>query len=229
MEDLRLQRCVYCANPENLTDEHAPPKLIFPKTRPSDLITVKACLDCNQGGSKDAEYFRLSLCVNPICKDVPSVKALKDPVHRSLTRPEAQGFRIALLRCLEPEQGMIAFTVNIGRIHAVIKRTVQCLYLHEVGEKLPDTYEVGVVSLDSLAQFAHEEIQEFRRDFVEPLCQTEQRLIADNQFGYSVMNTSRPFVSVWALVFYGVWPFVALTGPKNRITDSERNAHNPLG
>src|SRR5271157_202350 len=137
MRHSRLQECVYCSSTANLTDEHAPAKLIFPEPRPSDLITVKACLDCNQAGSKDAEYFRLCLCLNPLAKDMPSVVALKPAVQRSLQRRQATGFRTALLQSLQPEPGGIIFTIDMGRIHLVVRRTVQCLYLHETGTKLP--------------------------------------------------------------------------------------------
>ncbi len=79
---------------------------------------------------------------------------------------------------------------------AVTKRKVQCLYLYEDGEKLPNTHEVRVASMEGLAQLGPEKAQEFRRDFVEPLAQQELKLVVDIQFAYSVINTSRPFVSV---------------------------------
>jgi hypothetical protein len=220
MRQSRLQECVYCPSTANLTDEHAPAKLIFPEPRPSDLITVKACLDCNLAGSKDAEYFRLCLCLNPLAKNMPSVVALKPTVQRSLQRPQAQGFKNAFLKALEPDQGRIAFTVEMGRIHAVIKRTVQCLYLHETGDKLPDTHEVRVASLEVLAQLGPEKAQEFLGDFVEPLAHQALKRVADNQFAYSVNHTNRQFVSVWGLIFYGILPFVAFTGRKVRMLES---------
>src|SRR5262249_13551352 len=121
--------CVYCSSTKNLTDEHAPPKLIFPEPRPSNLITVPACADCNQQGSKDAEYFRLWLCLNPLTKDMSSVVALKPTVQRSLKRQQAEGFRTAIFKSLESKPHGVAFTVDMGRIHLVVRRTIQCLYL----------------------------------------------------------------------------------------------------
>ena len=38
-----------------------PPKCFFPKPRPSDLVTVPSCKHCNISGSKDEEYFLVSL------------------------------------------------------------------------------------------------------------------------------------------------------------------------
>ena len=207
--------CVYCASTENLTVEHAPPKLIFPKPRPSDLITVPACVDCNLQGSRDAEYFRLCLCLNPLTKDMPSVVSLQPAVQRSLKRPQATGFRTAFFRSLEPERGRIAVTIDMGRIHLVVRRIVQCLYLHETGAKLPtETHESRVLSMELLGKMGPDKPQELREDYIEPLMNEPIRHYANSQFVYSVIHTGRPFVSVWGLLFYGILPFIGFTGPK---------------
>jgi len=53
--------CIYCGARDNLTDDHVPPKALFPEPRPSDLITVPACLQCNKSYEKDDEYFRIAV------------------------------------------------------------------------------------------------------------------------------------------------------------------------
>ena len=213
------QSCVYCPSAENLTVEHAPPKLIFPKPRPNDLITVPACADCNQLGSKDAEYFRLSLCLNPLAKDTPSVIALKPTVQQSLQRPKAVGFRTALLKSLEAGASGILFTVDMGRIHLVVRRIVQCLYLHETGTKLPtETHESRVLSIEMLGKMEPDRPKMLREDFIDPLMEEPIHLYANKQFAYWVIHTCEPFVSVWALLFYGALPFIGFTGPKTRGT-----------
>ena len=210
---------MYCGATEKLTQEHTPPKLVFPEPRPSDLITVRACLQCNQDGSMDAEYFRVCLCLNPITKDMPSVLGLQPTVQRSLQRPNGQGLKARLLQAMEPDHGMIALNVEMGRIHMVIRRVVQCLYVHETGTRLPDTHESRVASNEVLSHFGPEKVEEFRNLFVEPLVQQEWKVVAAGQFAYSVIHTNRPFVSVWGLVFYGVLPFVGFTGRRVRLSD----------
>ena len=210
-----MQRCVYCGSTENLTAEHAPPKLLFPKPLPSDLITVPACEPCNSAGSKCAEYFRLALCFNPLAKNIPSVIALKPTVQRSLLRPQASGFKAALLKAIEPVDGRIAIAVDMGRIHLVVRRIVQCLYLHETGTMLPiETHESRVASVEMLQQFGLDEVDQFRSSFIEPLANQELKLYANSQFAYSVIHTSKPFVSVWSLLFYGILPFIGFTSTK---------------
>src|SRR5713101_1810847 len=87
------KECVYCGRKDDLTVEHAPPLLIFPKPRPSNLITVPACRKCNSQGSKDAEYFRLCLCLNEQTNKSPSAQILKPSVFKSLHRKQAKGLR----------------------------------------------------------------------------------------------------------------------------------------
>jgi hypothetical protein len=59
--------CAYCGSTSELTDDHIPPKNLFPKPRPENIITVKACKICVKDTSKDDEYFRMNrfslLCV----------------------------------------------------------------------------------------------------------------------------------------------------------------------
>ena len=56
--------------------------------------------------------------------------------------------------------------------------------------------------------------QKLHEDFIEPLMKEPIHLYANNQFAYWVIHTEKPFVSVWALLFYGVLPFMGFTGPK---------------
>jgi hypothetical protein len=53
--------CCYCGIREATTKDHIPPKAIFPKPRPNDLITVPACFECNNEASKSDESFKTYL------------------------------------------------------------------------------------------------------------------------------------------------------------------------
>lgn len=209
-------QCVYCGATEELTKEHAPPQLLFPPPRPRDLITVPACLTCNQAGSKDAEYFRLSLCLNPQTKDAADVIAFKPAVRRSLEYPQAERDRNAIISALQPAGDKIVFTVDLKRIHSVLERTVQCLYLHETGRRLPQTHEATAFSDEFLAQLGSEKAHQFQHDFVLPLAQQDPKIIGNGQFAYSMIHTTHDYVSVWGLLFYQRVPFVVLTGTRKR-------------
>ena len=50
--------CCYCGFREATTKDHIPPKAIFNKPRPSNLVTVPCCFECNNDASKTDERFK---------------------------------------------------------------------------------------------------------------------------------------------------------------------------
>jgi 5-methylcytosine-specific restriction endonuclease McrA len=53
--------CVYCGKVGPTTDDHIPPKCLFPPPIRHTLPKVPSCWTCNGGSSKDDEYFRLRI------------------------------------------------------------------------------------------------------------------------------------------------------------------------
>jgi hypothetical protein len=78
--------CVYYGSTEALTDDHIPPKTLFPKARPANLITVRSCRSCNEGASKDDEYFRLVISMRNDSGDHPAVKKTIPSIYRSFAK-----------------------------------------------------------------------------------------------------------------------------------------------
>lgn len=52
--------CYLCGSSTNLTRDHVPPKCLFPRPRPSNLLTLSCCHPCNNSASKDDEYLRMA-------------------------------------------------------------------------------------------------------------------------------------------------------------------------
>lgn len=55
----KIKWCYLCRGTENLTRDHVPPENLFPKPKPSNLITVPCCKTCNESFSKLDEQFRV--------------------------------------------------------------------------------------------------------------------------------------------------------------------------
>ena len=53
--------CVICGKHPTTSRDHIPPRCIFPKPRPSDLITVPACDGCNNKLSGLDEEFKVAI------------------------------------------------------------------------------------------------------------------------------------------------------------------------
>jgi hypothetical protein len=131
---------------------------------------------------------------------------------RGLHKPEAQRFREYFRSGIAFADGRFSFEVDTKRILLVVEWTVKCLYLHETGKRIPDTHEVIALSDDYLSQFDAPWIRKFQREFVEPLCKLDPKVNGKDCFAYAYIHTSKEFVSVWGILFYGSVPFVALTG-----------------
>jgi len=57
MEVKKEKLCCYCGTRIATTKDHVPPRSIFNKPQPSDLITVSCCFECNNEASQYDERF----------------------------------------------------------------------------------------------------------------------------------------------------------------------------
>lgn len=206
--------CVYCGCDlaDKATKEHAPPKAVFPKPRPGNLITVPCCSQHNSDGSADAEYFRVALCLSPRTRDDATVEKLKPVVARSFARKEAEGWRQGILDSIRPAGQLLSIDIDLKRIHKIVAQTVRCLYFREYGKRLPDGHEVTVVGDDFLDQFDPVERQSFIDEIVTPLAMATPIEVVPGAFLYSTLPPFCEGVSLWGMCFYGALTFVAMTG-----------------
>ena len=83
----KIKWCYLCRSTENLTRDHVPPENLFPKPRPSNLITVPCCKVCNEGFSKLDEQFRVfvstAVNVSDTGKDVMRKKVFGGSLKKS--------------------------------------------------------------------------------------------------------------------------------------------------
>lgn len=155
--------CTYCGRTREITDDHVPPQNIFPSPRPPDLITVPACRQCNQGSSREDEYFRIAI-LGPAALHDPRARKLWDgPVVRGLRRSILErkaSFAIefeASLREFEERdsQGRVigvsrARMISKERLDPTVERIVRGLLSREYDEYRPSddvgfNIEIGLV------------------------------------------------------------------------------------
>ena len=221
-----LHSCAFCGSDKNVTKDHVPPKNVFPEPRPSDLITVPACDNCNKATSMDDEYFRLMLCMSDQVGHNPDARKNRETILRSLDRNEAPGLRTSFLTGTRMVQvrtpaGLhlarrLAFDVDLQRIFRIVEKTVKGLLFQEFGRRFSSDYGVAVHSNDSLSDWPADDIEELRWTILMPLAQTPPKIIGDGVFSYRCQASEKdPFLTVWALTFYGAVSFVCLTGPAN--------------
>ena len=218
-ESEKTGTCIYCGEFGVVTDDHTPPKNLFPEPRPSNLITVPACDECHKPWSTEDDYFRLKVGSSHDAKDHPSAKANIPKILRSLERPQARGFAQSHLHDfvqvnIMTDNGIFveqrtAYDVDMNRIVAVVKRTVRGLFYTETGKRLPDTHDIAVVTAQELSDQEPVFTQEFLRTMVDPLRHIPPKVLGDNVFQYRYVMGNFP-VSVWKLVYYGRIPFICM-------------------
>ncbi len=217
----QIKVCIYCGSGPPLEDDHIPPKNLFARPRPSNLITVPACSNCNRQASKDDEYFRLVLTLRQDVSEHPDIAALLPNVIRSLKKPRKVGFRGALLKSLRNVPlatpggiylGQVGgYNVDLARLDRVASRIIRGLVYHELGIRLDEDYDVAVYSEDGLAHNDLPTLAELRKTILEPLSIRPAKMIGNDVFEYRYSLTDRSDASsAWLLVFYGRIRFLGL-------------------
>ncbi|HIJ90087.1 MAG: HNH endonuclease [Desulfobulbaceae bacterium] len=216
--------CAYCGDTKHLEDDHIPPKNLFPKPRPNNLITVPACKKCHSKTSKDDEYFRIKLSLRDDAGSHPSARKNWDSLFRGLNRKEAEGLRKSFLSDFKKVQtktpsGLYAgkrlgYDVDLNRIRKVIERVVRGFYFAEVGKPLGFNIGVKIISNDDLQDEPQDFIKELKETILVPLASKEAKVIGDNIFSYRHhIAEEDSTVSVWGMSFYSHVPFLCLTAP----------------
>ena len=129
----QTSRCYLC-NKTADTDEHIPPKCFFPKPRPT-LVTVRACLKCNQSFSEldDAmrAFFSTVEDASPSAKAVVAQKVFSpNSTKRAAFRSVAKSYQELRVRSANGERR--AGVIKYDRMHVdrFVARVVRGLICH---------------------------------------------------------------------------------------------------
>lgn len=213
--------CAYCGSHDNLNRDHVPPKNLFLKPRPTNIITVPACRACHSDTSEDDEYFRLKLCLRSDASEHPQAKAIWDSIFRSLNRKEAKGLRSSFISDirriqLRTQTGLyigrtLAYDVDMNRICRVVERTVRGLYFAESCNPLGISNEVRISTYEEIPS---NKLGELNQTILISLAAVDSEIIGDNVFSYCFhIANENPIYSVWGMSFYAKVLFLCLTGP----------------
>lgn len=139
------QNCVYCGEAHASTNDHVPPKCLFPKPRPSNLVTVPACEACNRRASLDEEYFLAALMLTDA-----GISSAGQKLWKTLRRTydHANGLRARIASAISPAPVFSRGGIFLGnrltvrhedeRFRSVVTKIVKGLYWLEYGERMPD-------------------------------------------------------------------------------------------
>ena len=139
------EECFLCGAKENLTDDHVPPKGLFPSPRPTDLVTVRSCEVCNKSYELDDEYLRAFLTSrptrNPTGREIWDKKVVESTFIRSPKLREALRKTIRATELHTPAGLYLGTFHTIGwdakRLKREFEKIVRGLYFKEKGSRLP--------------------------------------------------------------------------------------------
>lgn len=198
-----------------VTRDHIPPQCFFPKPRPSNLITVPSCQDCNLGRSDDDEWFRMIVANRDDLRENQDVQSLLKDIFRSWERPEAFKKLKAITTSLID---MPLFTsdgqylgnhtvikVDKERMSEYLKQLIRGLFYHETKTRLTEKVRIGISINFEITPSLQEQAGQYLKG--KPF-----QVVGNGLFKY-VWNhiEDDPTTGVWLLVFYNKVPFLGIT------------------
>ncbi len=173
------------------------PRNLFPRgERPSNLITLPECCDCNQGASKDEEYFLVAILAQGTLRNPAAQRRLDEMRHSPRNRTKlARRFLRDLERLAAPVAGVAGrFPLEVPRANRVLRRIVRGLYRHEFEVELPPDHPMAI-SIEPPAESMRMELFQF-------VALQQERVYGDRVFSYRVSRSRDDARSAWLLTFY---------------------------
>ena len=154
----RIGECVYCRTNGHVTNDHVPPKCLFPPAVRVNLVTVNACPKCHNEFKLDDEYFRVILSLRIDLPEGEDADYIRDQTVKGLRDPKGRNF----LASIKSKAGTLPFyspsgayvgnvptlQVDAGRLRSTAERIVCGLFSKYLRHAVPATHEVTVSVLD---------------------------------------------------------------------------------
>lgn len=185
--------CALCGKRSATTREHVPPRAIFSKPRPSDLITVPACFECNNDSSKTDERFKVHLGMHT-WRDEQVLRTLD---HNASLRRDVSS-RIKLTKVFNSRNeilGEASLCLWDSEAHSTtIEKCIKGLYFHHYGEILCSSAKIKTHFFHSLTA----ELMNISESWA-------NNCIANGDFVYKFTSASNEntHMSVWLFQFFG--------------------------
>ena len=218
--------CIYCSATNLIpTRDHVPPKCLFPKPRPLNLVTVPACPTCNQSFKLDDEYFRLMIAGEAAYSDQAATKIWTERVMLNT----GAGLRKSLLSQAQlydrrtPGGLYLGKGIKVGfdsrRIRRVVERIAVGLMWHHYRQRLSPGAKVETHYRPNLIPFSG------------ILMSSNLANIGDTIFRYRYGRASdAQDSSLWGFQFYGRAHFiVTILGPSVNASEHEGSPDGPPG
>jgi hypothetical protein len=208
--------CVYCGTSDPETNDHIPPRGLFAKPRPSNLISVPCCFKCNNNSSNDDEYFRNTLALKKEAYEHPDVQRILPTIFRGLSNPKQIKFKNAFLNAIEEIEVKTKTGIYLGkkgfyhvdknRLCNVAERIVKGLYWKDSGKAIPSDWTIKSYLIEESILSNKDAIEKIAKMFKD----RAGRQIGDGVFRYWIAKHDKNEGEVWWLTFYHQTDFMII-------------------
>ncbi|MDB5309090.1 MAG: hypothetical protein JWO38_3292 [Gemmataceae bacterium] len=186
--------CIYYESAAGLTRDHVPPKALFPKPRPGNLVTVPACFRCNSSAGLDDDYFATAR------RAFQTAYPLVPPVPTAASPPLGGGLQLG-------------DAVDLTRVYRVVVRVVRGLNFHETGRRFGPGEPVDVFCNATLSRSGPGVLGHLHSEILAPILTLPAKQLGTGVFEYRFWHSpDDPSCSVWLLTFHAAVPFLVTTG-----------------
>jgi hypothetical protein len=214
--------CIYCGSMENPTDDHIPPKSLFPKPRPDNLITVPSCESCNKGFHLDDDYLQMLMQIGTKTAEHSELLKTKKTFIRGIHRKESAGFRQSIMKNTSWSEVYTANGIYLGnalehnvdwsRVERVIGRIIKGFFYKTKGIVLPSNF---ILQVQAIPDPKNKEEKELIKYLLKPFAMQEETILGNNIFSYRfIFDEKIDYQTAWLLCFYENFFFLGSTLPE---------------
>ena len=195
---MKYKPCAICGKNPATTRDHIPPKGIFPKPRPNDLITIPACGPCNKSTSDFDEVFKVFMGIAGGHGPEGELMFKEQTIHtlqhnQRLKREMASSVRDVFVKT---PGGVIlgkkpAIPLTSKAHDQIIENMIRGLHFHHTGNILGDQADIAINWHNCFPKIYNVQIDWITGD------------VGNGQFIYKFFtDPQEPFASVWIFQFF---------------------------
>jgi hypothetical protein len=201
--------CIYCGNKPGITKDHVPPKNLFPKPRPTNMVTVPCCDECQNKYKKDEDVFVAWINFGPagVTKQGKALwdQKLKRTYKKDLGVKKVIANSFKQINLVTPGGiylgKKLVVLIDQKRLTNVLKKIIRGLFWVEYKVRLPDKIPINIIGIRK---------NDSRINEIIPFTQ-QASTFWENVFEYRHVWLDREsFESLWALSFYRQNYFIAI-------------------
>jgi hypothetical protein len=223
-----MELCIYCQTNPQETADHVPPKGLFKEPRPSNLITVPACFQCNNSFGADDDYF-LNLALEWGASETSDGKGVVDKRLRSMKRKEGRSVwkpffdKFKAVEVYSPGglylANSFACSLDTARLIRTVNRIIRGLYFEVTKTPLPAGDYTRSMLFSHYVEKHKDESEAM--EFIPFIPQLPGRVIGEGtfEFRYCLLDQDC-YSSFWYLEFYRRFGFVGTTGNQDEAKTS---------